>query len=260
MPAQLRSLPLCLLDQPGLRLAAPLALLLTLHSATARADPGYYLLRPYEQPGLASVELRYWSVKADAGGPARLWPELGLSYGIDRQWTTRLFASWIGTADSAMRLSSLNWQNEWLLSSASSPYELALHTQYISHRGHDGGYGLEVGPVLQTEIGLTRLNLNLLLSRDYDEDAAASTQLKYQWQLSRPLGPGWRLGLQGFGELGNWRHWAPRKQQSHRLGPSLQHDWPLTGGQGLSLQAALLYGSTYTQNGLMLSAQLQWIY
>ncbi|MDT9002038.1 hypothetical protein RQP53_22360 [Paucibacter sp. APW11] len=227
---------------------------------SAQADPGYYLLRPYEQAGHGTVELRYWSVKADAGGPATLWPELGASYGLSRRWTTRLLASFIGTADSAVKLSTLNWQNDWLLSAADSDHELALHTQYISERGYDGGFALEIGPVFQTEFGLTRLNLNLLLSREYNEDAAASTQLKYQWQVSRPLGPGWRLGLQGFGELGNWLHWAPHKRQSHRAGPSFQRDWQLANGQGLSLQAALLFGSTYTQNGKMFSAQLQWSY
>ena len=56
-------------------------------AATARADPGYYVVTPYEKAGLRTLELRYWTVKRP-NEPEIIWPELGAGYGINSRWTT----------------------------------------------------------------------------------------------------------------------------------------------------------------------------
>ncbi|MET0519632.1 MAG: hypothetical protein ABW005_12475 [Burkholderiaceae bacterium] len=223
-----------------------LALALSLACAGgASADPGYYLLTPYSQPGQAALDLRYWSVKAP-GEAASLWPEAGLRYGINSRWTSELLLSAIGPSLGAQTLSSINWQNTVLLTQGQYPFDLALHAQLI-HR-HDDGNAVEYGPLLQTEWGLTQLNLNLVFERDWA--AASGTRLKYQWQALRRLQPGLRLGVQGFGELGPWDHGSQR--QSHRAGPVLR----LALGEKLELQAACLWGRIYGGPGTMVSAQL----
>ncbi|WP_204320676.1 hypothetical protein, partial [Klebsiella pneumoniae] len=60
------------------------------------------------------AELRYWTVQP-AGRRAVLWPELGLSYGVNTRWTTRLLASWEGETIRGAQLSTLNWIHEVLL-------------------------------------------------------------------------------------------------------------------------------------------------
>lgn len=224
-------------------------LLLLLMSALAgplRADPGYYLLTPYSQPGLRALDLRYWTVKPP-GGPATLWPELGLRWGVNERWTTGLFASFIGERLHEQKLSSWNWQNQVLLTQGQYPVDLALHLQAIHNQGE--GNALEWGPVLQGEWGLTQLNFNLLFERNWASNRGV--QLKYQWQALHRLGPGRRLGLQGFGELGRWDHWSPRP--SHRAGPVLRLGLPAA-----ELQLAYLWGKTYGRRGDMFSAQLLW--
>jgi hypothetical protein len=211
------------------------------------ADPGYYLLTPYSQPGQLALDLRYWTVKSP-GEHATLWPELGLRYGFSSRWTSEIFASYIGDSLREQKLSSLNWQNSYLLTQGQYPFDLALHAQLIHARGE--GNALELGPLLQTEWGSTRLNFNLVFEHSWASNDG--TRLKYQWQALQRLRPGLRLGLQGFGELGRWDHWSDR--QSHRAGPVLH----LGLLDGLEVQAAYLWGKTYGSRGDMFSAQMLW--
>lgn len=238
--ARLRFASLSLPLLAGLGLCAP-----------AQADPGYYLVRPYAAAGKTSLDLRYWTVQAP-GEPAVLWPELGLRHGFNERWTSELLLSWIGPSWQAQKLSSLNWMNQWLLTGADSNFDLALHSQLIHNRGRRGGTALEIGPSWQGDLGLHRLNFNLLLEHDWAR--RDGSQLKLQWQWSRPVQPGLRLGLQGFGELGRWNHWLPADQQSQRAGPVLH--WVPEGQRSLSLNLAYLWGRTYGQRGDMFSAQL----
>lgn len=246
-PSQRHS-PICLLL---------IALALAGACTPLRADPGYYLVTPYSQAGQLALDLRYWSVKAP-GQPAELWPEVGLRYGFNSRWTSELFLSTIGTASSAFSLSSWNWQNDVLLTQGESPIDLALHSQLIRNLGDKPSNALELGPAMQTEWGLTQLNLNLILARD--DGSSKGTQFKYQWQVLRRLDLGLRLGIQGFGELGNWRHWAAQNKQSHRAGPVLHLGLPRLFGNGTQaaseLNLAYLFGKTYGRAGDMFSAQL----
>jgi len=236
-------------------LLARLTLPLLLATAPAWADPGYYVQTAYGRPGATTLELRYWSVK-NKGWPAGLWPEVGVGYGVNSRWTTGLLASWIGTADTAQRLSSLNWQNQVLLTQGEYPVDLALMLNWAKLQNNPSDQAIEWGPLLQTDIGRTQLNANLLFERGFGGSAAPMSKLKYQWQLRHRWQPGLHLGLQGFGELGRWDHWAAREQQSHRAGPALFGQF----GQGpypaLEWQAALLLGSTYGQPGNMFSLRL----
>ena len=127
-------------------------------TAPALADPGYYLLTPYSVPGQLALDLRYWSVKSP-DRPATLWPEIGLRYGFDTRWTSEILASYIGDSLREQKLSSLNWQNAVLLTQGQYPFDLAIHAQLVHNEGE--GNALELGPVFQTELGTTQLNLNL---------------------------------------------------------------------------------------------------
>ena len=148
--------------------------------APAGADPGYYLVTPYSQAGQAALDFRYWTVKKP-GAAALLWPELGLRYGVSHRWTSELLLSYIGTLGSRQKLSSVNWQNDFLLSQGQWPIDVALHSQLIRNHGRDTSNALELGPSLQGEWGLTQLNFNLFFEHEWHA-ASHGTQLKYQWQ------------------------------------------------------------------------------
>ncbi len=67
-------------------------------------------------------------------------------------------------------------------------------------------------------------------------------------------------GLQGFGELGAWDHWAPRREQSHRIGPMLAGSLPLGTSQALKYEASYLTGSIFAEHAKTFSMRLQYVY
>lgn len=240
------------------RPAAIAALLLCIAAPrpAVAAEPGYYVVTAYDNAGLLAVDLRYWSV-AMPGRPGVIWPEAGLLWGVSSRWTTELYASYVGTDWSGSRLSTLNWQNEFLLTQGEYPFDLALHARAIEHQARvGGGRGLEWGPVLQTDVGRTQLNANVFVERTWASAQPAATELKYQWQVRYRYRPALHFGAQGFGELGPWDHWSSDNRQSHRAGPAVFGTLPIGAAQPWTYQASYLFGRVYGQQARMLSVRL----
>jgi hypothetical protein len=212
----------------------------------ARAEHGYYVQLPYAEPDRWTLDLRYWTTRRP-GREAVLWPEVGLRWGVDSRWTSGLLVSWVGRSLRDQTIDTVNWQNSWLWTQGEGPVDVALFAQWSHSPGRSGL--LEAGPLLQTELGHTQLNFNLLLS--HDQTARDGTQLKLQWQALHRVDAGLRLGAQGFADLGRWDHWSERL--SARAGPVLR-----LGRTGrIEWQAAYLWGRIDGRRGDMFSSQLQ---
>lgn len=241
------------------RLHYALAAALCAAAGAAGADPGYYVVTVYDNEGQASADLRYWTVKFP-NRPEVVWPEAGFGYGVTSRWSTELFASWIGSSQMPMQLSTWNWQNDFLLTQGELPLDIALHTQLIRNQLDEGGRAVEYGLVLQTDVGRTQLNGNVFFERGWGGLDSGATQMKYQWQLRHRWMPGLHVGAQGFGELGPWDHWLPRDQQSHRIGPALFGTLRFDDRQALLVQAAYLFGSIYGRDGRMFTMRAQLVF
>ena len=223
------------------------------------ADPGYYVVTVYDNEGLRNADLRYWSVKMP-NRPAVIWPEVGFGYGVSSRWSTELFASYIGSSQFATKLSTLNWQNDVLLTQGELPLDIALHAQLISNQLDPGGGAIEWGPVLQTDVGRTQLNGNVFFDNGWGGFEPAAARMKYQWQARYRWRPALHFGAQGFGELGPWDHWLPRDQQSHRAGPALFATIRLDDRQAFLVQAAYLFGSVYGRDARMFTLRAQFVF
>lgn len=230
--------------------AAAVALLAGLPPAAA--DPGYYLVAPYDHAGKLTLEYRYWTVRP-SGAPEVIWPEIGVNYGVNTRWTTGLLESWVGTSRADLKRSTLNWQNVVLLTQGEWPIDVAVWAA-VAH-AQNGGFAnaVEWGPMLQTDFGRTQVNANIFFERTYGSTHPAPTQMKYQWQVKHRSLPGWQFGLQGFGELGDWERWRASGRQSRRIGPAASATLPGAGGTEWMLQAAYLTGKTYGTAGAMWS-------
>jgi hypothetical protein len=226
------------------------AAILGLSALGAAAEPGYYVVTPYDNEGLRVVDFRYWTVKAN-GGKEYVWPEIGVGYGVNSRWTTELFFSWIGAAGMPTQGDTLNWQNEILLTQGEFPFDLAVHLQLIRGQTPEGGRGFEIGPVFQTDIGRSQLTANAIFERGYGGDLSSPTRLKYQWQWRYRWLKSLHVGMQGFGELGRWNDWDGGSQQSHRLGPAAFTWLRFSDREVVKLQAAWLVGKTEGRRGHM---------
>ncbi len=227
-----------------------LAIALALSASCAAADPGYYVVTPYDNEGIRTIDFRYWTVKPDGRGEV-IWPEIGFGYGVNSRWTTELFMSYIGSSSMATRPSTLNWQNEVLLTQGELPFDIAMHVQLISNRIRTERRAIEFGPVLQTDVGRTQLTGNLFFERSFGDPTVQTTQMKYQWQIRHRWHRLLHVGAQGFGELGDWDDWLPNDRQSHRAGPAVFTTIRLGQREAVKLQAAYLRGRTYGRSGAM---------
>ena len=231
---------------------------MTLGLPALAADPGYYLVTAYDNQSQWNIDYRYWTVK-NKGSTEVVWPEIGLGYGVTNRWYTEVYASFIGSSNFATRRSSFNWQNDYLLTQGQYDIDVALHTNLFHGYGAFGKPAFEFGPVLQTEVGRLQLNGNLIFDRPLGA-ARGATGLKYQWQAKYHWKPELHFGLQGFGELGDWNHWAPSKSQSHRIGPMISGTLPMGAARAFKYEAALLSGSIYGQHGHMFTTRLQYVF
>lgn len=238
------------------RLAAVALALVAWSAGPATADPGYYVVTVYDDPGVKTVDFRYWTVQPSGFGIVT-WPEVGLGWNVNGRWYTELLASYVGTAGQAMRLSNLEWQNDVLLTQGQYPFDLAIHTLWVAPQNPSSGTLLEFGPVFQTDIERTQANLNIVFQRGFGALAAQPAQMKYQWQLRYRWQRWLHLGAQGFGELGPWDHWASHDAQSHRAGPALFGS--VGAGPGaFAWQAAYLVGKTFGSRGNMFTARVKY--
>ncbi len=229
-------------------------------SSSVMADPGYYLVSVYENQGQASIDFRYWTVLA-TGRPAVVWPEIGIGYGVTKRWYTEFYASYIGSAETTTQISSMNWQNDYLLTQGQFDFDVALHTNLIRNYGpYYDAYSFEFGPAIQTDIGRVQLNTNLIFEKFFDGAGPATPQLKYQFQAKYRVNEKFHFGVQGFGELGDWNNWAPAGSQSHRAGPMVSGTLPLGNQQALRYDMAFLYGNTNGRRGDMFSMRVQMLF
>ena len=206
------------------------------------------------------------------GDPVIRSPEIGFGYGVTKRWYTELYLSYLKPEGQGAKLVDVTWQNDFLLTQGQYPVDLALHTSLKKYRdpGFAGaveyydesrGYHLSFGPVLQTEIGRTQLNANVLFDRNYRATHASRLQMNYQWQVKYRLSPALHIGVQGFGELGDFDDWSPRAQQSHRAGPMIAGSVPLGGGgQSLRYDASYLSGSIFAEHANVFSMRMQYAF
>ena len=147
----------------------------------ARAETGYYLVSTYDVEGQASIDYKYWNAHTSGGTVAS--PEIGIGYGVTSRWYTEIYGQWLRVRDGATRRIETAWQNDFMMTQGQYPFDLALHTKVSKPHGGDGGYSVEWGPVVQTEMGRTQFNANLFFQRDYHQPAGGGehvTELAYQ--------------------------------------------------------------------------------
>jgi hypothetical protein len=221
-------------------------------------ETGYYLVSTYPNSGEATVDFKYWNAKPTGLAP-RSSPELGLGYNVNDRWFTELSAAWFARSPGAQHFAALEWQNDVLLTHGQYDVDVALHTS-VSHDDGSRALGLEIGPVLQTEVGRTQFNFNAFLQRDYRSDEQEVTELAYQWQVRRHWRRAFQFGLQGFGEVGKWDHWLPRHAQSHRAGPAIFGTIDAGRDQELRYDAACLIGKNAGHTAHSVTVRLQYVF
>lgn len=190
--------------------------------ATAQADPADYIFSPVVEKGEREIEIKA-GIARDRDGRSSWGGKFEVEYGLTSWWASEIQFTFGRKVGESNRLHSIEWQNRFQFTETGKrPYEIGILVEVEREQQRDEGYGLRYGPLLQMQWGTLQGNLNLLFERRVGADEPQEpTEFGYQWQLRHHAGGRVDWGAQGFGKLGRWDHWAPRREQSHILGPAL---------------------------------------
>ena len=218
-------------------------------SVTAHAGPADYVYTPTVEHGEKEVDFKIGSAKLPSGDASQV-ASLGLGYGATEYWFTEVYLK-TEHEGSTPRLNILEWENKFQLTETGKyPLEVGLITEIelpINQRG--AAKEFKIGPLFQTDFEKLQLNGNLLFERKFGgdlnpDDEPYKTVFQYQWQAKYRWKKGFEFGLQGYGEMGEWNHWAPHNAQEHKLGPAIFGKIALDGYHAIKYNAAWLIGTT----------------
>lgn len=223
---------------------AAAAALLCLQNAIA--GPSDYVYEPKVEYGEKEIDFKYgYSDGRVADDKLRAATSIGFGYGATEHWFTEFYVKGEQTVDRGMRYEALEWENKFQLTETGKyPVDVGFIAEIERPRDRNEGWEVKVGPLFQTEFGKLQANANALFTRNYDATVPGTTQFGYQVQLKYRWKPEFEFGLQGFGDMGDWDHWATASQRSERFGPAVFGKIPLGGRQALRYNTAFLFGTS----------------
>lgn len=218
--------------------------------AFACAGPSDYLYLPAVEYGEREIDLKYGTAKLpDAEGRASA-ASVGLGWGATPRWFTEAYLKVHKEPGGRSRYDAFEWENKFQLTEAGQyPVDLGLITEIeVPRERATEGYELKAGPLVQWDTGLVQWNANVLFERVVrgraDPDDPRATEMGYQFQVKYRASPAFEYGVQAFGDLGPWDHWAPRSAQSHRAGPAVFGKLKAGEHEAIRYNAAWLVGAT----------------
>jgi hypothetical protein len=227
------------------RYVASFVLLAAFSPVTPAVGPADYVFVPSVTYGEHEIDFKAGTWKQKGEEHPLSAASIGYGYGLTQRWFTELYSKYERPGGEGTHFDAWEWENKFALT---EPGEYIVDTGLIVElerpKDRTEGYEARFGPLFQTEMGKVQLNGNLLFERHYRAEAASPMQYGYQWQIKYRWQPKLELGLQGFGELGQWNHWDPADQRSHRIGPAVFGRLALGNHQAIRYNAAWLVGAS----------------
>ena len=236
----------------------PFTVLLSASSIIA-AGPADYVFTPAIEQGELEIDL----VSGWARQSHRTEREfgLGIGRGLTQWWSSELIANVSGGNGASTRLDAFEWENKILLTTPGRySFDLGLVSELEIPRSSGEAKEIKFGAMAQRRIGVTQLNLNLLLERPFGGDRGdgeRETELGYQWQVKHPLGSAVALGLQGFGEVGPWNRWESYDEQEHIAGPAVFGKVPFGEDEVININVGWLLGVNSASSDHTIRAQME---
>jgi hypothetical protein len=230
----------------SVRLLAAVALALP---AISYADPDEYVQVPAVEYGEREIDLKYGTREFKDANERESAGSIGFGWGGTPWWFTEAYLKYHKDPGDRTRYDEVEWENKFQLTETNKyPADLGLLVELeIPRAREEGKYIVKMGPLVQFDTGPLRWNTNVFIERAFDArtEEPHETELQYQAQVAYRLPNGMDVGVQAFGDLGKWNDWAPRDEQSHRLGPAVFGKVKLgEGRQAIRYNAAWLFGAS----------------
>jgi hypothetical protein len=222
---------------------AVVALVLMLARA-AVAGPGDYVHSPIVEYGEREIDV-HGGYARSRDGTYESALSAGWGIGLQPWWFTEAYVKFEGATGEKFKAEAIEWENILQFTETGRyPVDVGMLVEVERSDNHAEGYEVVYGPLFQGDVGEVQLNGNLLFESHVHATEETDTELKYEWQAKLRWRREFEPGLQGFGEMGEWNHWAPTSEQSHVWGPAIFGKLKVGQRQALRYDAALLFGAT----------------
>jgi hypothetical protein len=231
--------------------------------AICAAEPNDYVQVPNVEYGEREIDFKYGTWRFDDTKERESAASLGLGWGVTQWWFTEAYLKYHKEAGDRARYDAFEWENKFQLTETNKyPVDVGFLVEVEVPRARDEGYNLEMGPLFQFDTGALRWNANMIFQRSFSSRAEGDhpTLLNYQLQAAYHLVHNFDVGMQAFGEMGPWDHWASSNEQVHRIGPAVFGKVKLgEGRQAIRYNAAWLFGASKAapDNGFRLQAEYE---
>jgi hypothetical protein len=204
------------------------AVALAMPAIAAAAEPQDYVKEPTVEYGEREIDFKAgtWQLRGDE--PARQSrASIGFGWGATPWWFTEAYLKYDRTSPESTRYDALEWENKFQLTEPNQYFaDLGILVELeIPRERKVEGYEFKVGPLVQWYTGDVRWNANVFFERVFrgesDPDEPRHTEFSYELQAKVPVRRNLEVGVQAFGDLGPWNHWAPHDEQVHRIGPAI---------------------------------------
>lgn len=209
----------------------------------ARAEPGLAdeVYGAGVTKGQAEFELRAGRLQSGAGDGE--WAAIAeAAYGVTDWWRPAVLAEWEREAGGKSALEAVAIENVFDLTATRSwPVHFGLYAEY-EFNVNSAADKTELKLLAQRTRGPWDGRLNLVAEREVGGGASDVTEFEYATQITYRLNDDFKLGVQGFGDLGTDDDFGSLGDRPHYWGPMAEFETLETSKGELEIQVGYLFG------------------
>lgn len=208
------------------RMFMAFSLLLSALVVTPRVFASDKLMVEYPTVNPGETELGMRMLALSDGDPAvnhSQTRKLGAGYGFTDIWFSELYAEYEKPPDSnTAQVQYYEWENTLRLTEPGAHWaDWAIILEYSRATDPEEQDAVKLMPIMQTRFTHTMLTMNFGFERNPSENGTNHWQFSYGWQYLRLGSPALRFALEGYGQVGDVKHWSPAQEQTHQIGAAL---------------------------------------
>ncbi len=199
--------------------ALVLGVSLLIGSSLAHATHKVY--SPTVEPGEFELEIRgHTTFDSDAAKDDQQAYKLEAGYGIGEKWFTTLGTTLEKDDNGNLQSQEVFWENIIQLTEQGEHWlDAGLYLEYAVARGSGTPDELETKLLLEKSVGNFLHTANLVFVRNVGSGAPNTTYFEYAWRSKYFIRNSLEVGVEIYGEMGEFGHVLPSDQQDHRIGP-----------------------------------------
>jgi hypothetical protein len=195
--------------------ASLLALSLSALPLLSQAGANDYVVMPKVDVGEKEFDFKS-GIERHKDGSFEAAHSLGLGYGFTNQWFSEVYAKYKRSPNEAQVFDAWEWENKFQLTRTDAFALLGFLVEIERPVERSEGFEVTYGPLIQKDWGRVQYNLNLLIQRHVQASQPFQTELHYQAQIKYKQSPSFQWGVQAFGNLGEYKHWATSGLQEQK--------------------------------------------